>query len=109
MALIRAVCSDCGEVELRSRDIKVRTCVDTQESTYVFVCPVCRMVEVRPAEPHVVDVLLIAGCREETWRLPDELKEVCHGATINQDDVLDFHLLLKTDGWFDALVQARDA
>ena len=61
MALIRATCSDCGDVELRSRDLRVRSCVDTDEATYLFRCPVCRMIEVRPAEQHVVDVLLAAG------------------------------------------------
>ena len=60
MALIRATCSDCGDVELRSRDLRVRTCTDTEGATYLFRCPVCRMIEVRPAEPHVVDVLLAA-------------------------------------------------
>ena len=48
MALIRATCSDCGDVELRSRDLRVRTCQDTDEATYLFRCPVCRMIEVRP-------------------------------------------------------------
>ena len=61
MALIRATCTDCGDVELRSHDIRVRTCRNTVESTYLFRCPVCRMTEVRPAESHVVDVLLAAG------------------------------------------------
>ena len=66
MALIRATCSDCGDVELRSRDLRVRTCADTDEATYLFRCPVCRMIEVRPAEAHVVDVLLAAGVDSES-------------------------------------------
>ena len=36
MALIRATCSDCGDVELRSRDLRVRTCESTDEATYLF-------------------------------------------------------------------------
>ncbi len=76
MALIRATCSDCGDVELRSRDLRVRTCIDLSEATYLFRCPVCRMIEVRSAEPHVVDVLLaaggcvLAGTAMLLWQLP---------------------------------------
>lgn len=100
MALIRATCSDCGDVELRSRDLRVRTCLDTDEATYLFRCPVCRMIEVRPAETHVVDVLLAAGVTNEDWRLPAELSEARAGEAISHDDVLDFHHLLTTPDWF---------
>ncbi len=96
MALIRATCSDCGDVELRSRDVLVRTCEDLSQSTYVFRCPVCRMVEVRPADPHVADVLLAAGCREETWCLPTELGDPrrTDAMRVTHDDLLDFHWFL---------------
>lgn len=96
MALIRATCSDCGDVELLSRDMRVRTCTDTDESTYLFRCPVCRMVEVRLADPHVVDILLAAGCRGEAWCLPAELHDLsrAHPQPVTHDDVLDFHILL---------------
>lgn len=103
MALIRATCSDCGDVELRSRDLRVRTCVENSQATYLFRCPVCRMIEVRPAEQHVVDVLVAAGVREERWHVPAELAERPNGATINHDDVLDFHDLLNTNDWFETL------
>ncbi len=96
MALISATCSDCGDVELRSRGIRVRTCTDTDESTYLFRCPVCRMIEVRPAAPHVVDVLLAAGCIGETWSLPSALNDPrrSDSSSITHDDVLDFHIAL---------------
>ncbi len=101
MALIRATCSDCGDVELRSRDLRVRTCENTDDSTYLFRCPVCRMIEVRPAEAHVVDVLVAAGVDCETWRMPAELGERKAGLdVISHDDVLDFHDLLNTPDWF---------
>jgi hypothetical protein len=109
MALIRATCSDCGDVELRSRDLRVRSCTDTDESTYVFRCPVCRMIEVRPAEQHVVDVLLAAGVRFEQWRLPAELNEARTGQAINHDDVLDFHQLLSTSDWFATLAAITES
>ncbi len=103
MALIRATCSDCGDVELRSLDLRVRTCIDNSRSTYLFRCPVCRMIEVRTAEEHVVDVLLAAGVREDRWSLPAELGETKSGKRIDHDDVIDFHQLLNTSDWFERL------
>ncbi len=108
MALIRATCSDCGDVELRSRDLRVRTCVDTSEATYLFRCPICRMIEVRAAEDHVVDVLLAAGVTSEDWLLPAELQEVHSGDSIDHDDVLDLHHLLSTTDWFTTLATMTD-
>lgn len=108
MALIRATCRDCGDVELRSRDLRVRTCVSNGEASYLFRCPVCRMVEVRSAEPHVVDVLLAAGVHSEEWTMPAELNEARSGEAISHDDVLDFHNLLNTPDWFITLATMTD-
>jgi hypothetical protein len=108
MALIRATCSDCGDVELRSTDLRVRTCIDTAEATYLFRCPICRMIEVRAAEDHVVDVLLAAGVQSEDWLLPAELHEEHAGESIDHDDVLDFHHLLSTTDWFTTLATMTD-
>lgn len=108
MALIRATCTDCGDVELRSRDLRVRRCTDTDTTTYLFRCPHCSMMEVRPAESHVVDVLLAAGVRRIDWHLPSELAEVHTGKPIDHDDVLDFHDLLGTPDWFITLTAMTD-
>jgi hypothetical protein len=37
----------------------------------------------------------------EVWRLPAELNETHVGPPLSPDDLLDFHLLLGEDGWFD--------
>lgn len=103
MALIRATCSECGDVELRSKDLQVRICVDTAASSYLFRCPICRMTEVKPADDPVVDVLVAAGVRCTEWHLPRELAEHPVGEPITHDDVLDFHEFLETPGWFEQL------
>ena len=122
MALIRATCSDCGDVELRSRDLRVRQCHDDESATYLFRCPVCRMIEVRPAEQHVVEfgeqlgqrrdvvvaVLLAAGVHSTEWHMPAELTEPRGGSPITHDDVLDFHDLLATPDWFSTLTAIND-
>ena len=103
MALIRATCSECGDVELRSRDLEVRICSDTDTSTYLFRCPVCRLTEVKGADDQIVDILVAAGVRCTEWHLPAELAERPIGDPITHDDVLDFHELLGGDSWFDTL------
>lgn len=99
MALIRANCNECGDVELRSRDILVRTCLDTYVSEYNFKCPVCRMVEVKPANDQIVDILTAAGCRVESWSMPKELTERDNvsGPIITVDDIIDLHRILDAD------------
>ena len=37
------------------------------------------------------------------WELPAELEEEKSGPAISWDDVLDFHMLLDGDAWFDQL------
>jgi hypothetical protein len=108
MAVIRATCTDCGDVELRSRDLFLRRCRDTGAATYHFRCPACTMVEVRPAEPKVVEVLRAAGVACTEWDLPAELLEPHHGSLITHDDVLDFHELLSSPTWFRALGSITD-
>lgn len=108
MALIRATCSECGDVELRSRDLEVRICADTDTSTYLFRCPVCRLTEVKAADDQVVDILVAAGVRCVSWRLPAELGERPVGDPITHDDVLDFHELLGGDSWFETLTSMTE-
>ncbi|HOT79377.1 MAG TPA: hypothetical protein PKY13_05290 [Microthrixaceae bacterium] len=103
MALIRATCSECGDVELRSRDLQVRICGDTGDGTYLFRCPVCRMTEVKNADDQVVDILAAAGVKCVEWRLPAEMTERPTGEPITHDDVLDFHEILGGDDWFTTL------
>lgn len=103
MATIRANCSTCGDVEVTSRDVTVRVCRDNNSGAYSFPCPSCRVVVVRPAEPRVVEVLVISGVRLVTWSQPDELFEQHCGDPIDHDDLLDFHALMETEGWMETL------
>ena len=105
MATIRATCSDCGDVELTTADVRVRVCLDDNAGSYHFRCPLCQMAVVKPAEPRIVDLLAASGVEVSMWRLPAELYELRFGPRINHDDLLDFHQLLESDSWFDDLVQ----
>lgn len=98
MAVIRATCEECGDVELRTRDVLVRVPEGCPGGTYVFRCPCCGRPSVREAEPRVVEVLAHAGVRVQRWRPPAELAERRPGgAPFSLDDLLDFHELLQDD------------
>lgn len=103
---IRASCADCGDVELRVEDVHVRVCVDDESGTYVFRCPTCAMAVVKDAEPRVVDLLLASGVGLTRWARPAELTERHSGAAFTHDDLLDFHALLDSDSWFEALLDS---
>jgi hypothetical protein len=104
MATIRASCSDCGDVELTTADVRVRVCTADNQGTYSFRCPVCAMTVVKPAEPRTVDLLVASGVAYSTWSPPLELTEPRGGGdAFTHDDLLDFHALLTDD---DALAAA---
>jgi hypothetical protein len=106
MPTIRATCTDCGDVELTTADVRVRVCIEDNSGSYLFRCPACQMAVVKPAEPRIVDLLVASGVELSTWRLPTELYETRSGDPLTHDDLLDFHhLLFETDDvvWFERL------
>ena len=102
--VIKASCQDCGDVELRIDDVRVRVCTEAEAGTYVFRCPACQMSVVKPAEPRIVDMLVASGVELVQWALPAELFELHPGEPITHDDLIDFHGLLQQDSWFDSLL-----
>ena len=54
------------------------------------------------ASQRIVDLLVSAGVPQEIWRWPAELAERRAGPPLTPDDLLDLHVLLEDDGWFDA-------
>lgn len=109
MAMIRATCQDCGDVELTTADVTVRVCNHDESGTYRFRCPLCRMTVAKPAEPRVVDLLVASGVTVSRWDLPAELTESRSGPAIDHDDLLDFHALLNGDEcWMETLVRMTD-
>lgn len=101
VATIRASCPTCGDVELTTSDVRVLLCADTNEGSYAFQCPSCRVAVSKPAEPRVVDVLVASGVKLTVWQLPTELNESHAGAPISYDDLLQFHFELQRDDWFE--------
>lgn len=104
MAIIRATCADCGDVEMTTNDVWVRICEDDNSGTYAFRCPSCDRTVVKSAEAHIVDLLVASGVPWSTWSLPRELEErPAEAPQITHDDMIDFHRLLEAPDWFEQL------
>jgi predicted RNA-binding Zn-ribbon protein involved in translation (DUF1610 family) len=104
VATVRASCPTCGDVELTTREVQVQVCTATDEGTYSFLCPTCRLIVNKPAEQRVVELLASAGVRVVNWDLPGELSEPKLGPPINYDDLLVFHFELERDGWLESVI-----
>ncbi|MFO0955684.1 MAG: hypothetical protein U0526_04105 [Candidatus Saccharibacteria bacterium] len=96
MALVRATCDSCGDVELKSHDIWTNRITDgavTILRQYGFQCPACRQFTLRPADEHVISVLRATGVvmREidarSVWPTGVDLA----ASPFNHDDLLEFH------------------
>ena len=106
MATVRASCPVCGDVELTTRDVKVQVCSATEEGTYSFLCPTCRLIVNKPAEARVIELLVSAGVKVVNWDLPAELYEQKSGPPITYDDLLAFHFELDSKDWLDQVISA---
>lgn len=105
VATIRASCPSCGDVELTTKDVSVQICADNHQGAYSFLCPLCSIAVSKQADQRIVDLLVSSGVRMSLWHLPAELSEQRVGAPFTWDDVLEFHDLLETPGWYDALLR----
>ena len=94
MTTIKASCPDCGEVELTSADVRLMVCSYSPMSYYAFRCTTCGDEVRKPADDHVVSLLLSGGVEALVWELPAEALEPHEGPAICYDDVLDFALKL---------------
>jgi hypothetical protein len=103
---IKASCHDCGEVELTNADVTLMVCSHAALSYYTFVCPKCEHDVRKPADDHVVSLLMSGGVRAVVWEVPAEALERHEGPVISYDDVLDFALQLSRSDLLSALAGA---
>lgn len=102
MTTIRATCPTCGEVGLTPEEMELH--VDPngyRQASYNFDCPGCLTVVTKPADERIVRLLASGGVPVREWAPPRHLPD---GPKFTFDDLLDFHALLETDGWFDELL-----
>ena len=96
MTTIKASCPTCGEVELTPADVSLMVCSHAPLSYYAFACPGCHDEVRKPADDHVVSLLVSGGVPAEVWEVPGEALEPKDGPQLSYDDLLDFALQLGT-------------
>lgn len=94
MTTIKATCPSCGEVELTPADLSLMVCSHAPLSYYAFRCPGCLDEVRKPADDHVVSLLVSGGVPPQVWDLPAEALETKDGPRLSYDDLLDFGLQL---------------
>jgi len=105
MTTVRAQCPTCGDISLGIGDLTVRICADgVTPGAYRFRCPACGEAVTRTASERIVDLLVSAGAAQEPWSWPAELRERPTGPPLTPDDLLDLHVMLDDDNWFEGLV-----
>jgi len=88
MTTIKASCPTCGEVELTPADVALMVCSHAPLSYYAFCCPTCSEEVRKPADDHVVSLLVSGGVPAQVWELPAEALEHRGGPAITYDDLL---------------------
>ena len=94
MTTIKASCPTCGEVELTPADVSLMVCSHAPLSYYAFTCPRCTEEVRKPADDHVVSLLVSGGVPATVWDVPAEALEPRTGAPLTYDDLLDLALQL---------------
>ena len=94
MTTIKASCPTCGEVELTPPDVSLLVCSSAPLSYYSFSCPTCQVEVRKPADDHIVSLLVSGGVPARVWEVPAEALEPKGGPRLSYDDLLDFALQL---------------
>ncbi len=88
-------------------DIILRIGATKSVNSYAFPCPKCGEFVEKPADDRIVRLLLSGGVMPVPVHVPAEALEVREGPAFTLDDILDFHELLQTDDWMEALTGPR--
>jgi len=109
---IRASCPACGEVDLRPDDVVLHVVraddgLVCDGSEYRFRCPTCADEVAKPADERIAQLLTTGGVpiAEAQPELPPHPEFPPGGPALDHDDLLDLHLLLAEDGWFEQLLR----
>ncbi len=97
MTTIKATCPTCGEVELTHDDVRLMVCSSETLSYYAFDCPGCVDEVRKPADDHVISLLMSGGVKATVWELPAEVLETKSGPRLTYDDLLDFAVALAAE------------
>jgi hypothetical protein len=105
MTTIKATCPTCGEVELTADDLTLMVCSQAALSYYAFRCPRCIEEIRKPADDHIISLLISGGVRATNWNVPAEALEEHDGSSISYDELLDFALAVDRTDYLAALAE----
>jgi len=105
MTTIKATCPTCGEVELTADDLTLMVCNQAPLSYYAFRCPRCVEEIRKPADDHIISLLVSGGVRATNWAVPAEALETHAGPAISYDELLDFALAMERTEYLAALAE----
>jgi hypothetical protein len=105
MTTIKATCPTCGEVELTADDLTLMVCSQASLSYYAFRCPRCIEEIRKPADDHIISLLISGGVRATNWNVPAEALEEHDGSSISYDELLDFALAVDRTDYLAALAE----
>jgi hypothetical protein len=94
MSTIKATCPTCGEVELVADDLALMVYDNAPLSYYSFRCPRCVEEVRKPADDHIISLLVSGGVRATNRHVPSEAREQHAGPPISYDEILDFALAI---------------
>jgi hypothetical protein len=109
VAIVRASCVRCGDVEFPCPDVQVRVSAPDGSGTFTYCCPGCHAIRVRPAGATTLQRLLRAGSVRVPDELPAELAERPQDLPpITHDELLELRRLLQGDDeeWLSLLTAA---
>jgi hypothetical protein len=103
---VMVTCRDCGDVVVPINGCQLRRCDDDGVHSLAYRCRGCLKCDVvLQLFANEIAELLDAGLAVVPWNLPAEMGEQRFaGASLTLDDLLDFHLLLERDTWYDSLL-----
>ena len=106
MTIIKATCPVCGDVQLNRDQVRLVLHPVRDRSFYSFTCNVCDDEVRKPADDHIVSLLMSGGVRAQVWEVPAEALEPKPGPALGYDDLLDFVLQLGRDDMLSARATA---
>lgn len=107
MATIKDRCPTCGDVTVMPDDIDVQIVGQPAKGFYAFSCPDCATHIRKPANAEVVCLLVMGGVTTVSISSATRavrLRDRFDYPPLTTDDLLDFHVFLQQDGWFDRIL-----
>ena len=94
MSAVRIKLQSGKDLELTPADVSLMVCSHAPLSYYAFECQTCGCEVRKPADDHVVSLLVSGGVPATVWDVPAEAMEHRSGPRLSYDDLLDFALQL---------------